>query len=49
LPEPAQSEFLEHHGDLFGPEFWRAVQEKLRAGELPEIFPYRPERRLSFS
>jgi isocitrate dehydrogenase kinase/phosphatase len=47
LPEPAQSEFLEHHGDLFGPEFWRAVQEKLRAGELPEIFPYGPERRLS--
>lgn len=47
LPEPAQSEFLEHHGDLFRPEFWRAVQEKLRAGELPEIFPYRPERRLA--
>ena len=47
LPEPAQSEFLERHGDLFGPEFWRAVQEKLRAGELPEIFPYGPERRLA--
>jgi isocitrate dehydrogenase kinase/phosphatase len=47
LPEPGQSEFLEHHRDLFRPDFWRAVQEKLRAGELPEIFPYRPERRLS--
>jgi isocitrate dehydrogenase kinase/phosphatase len=46
LPEPAQSEFLAHHGDLFRPDFWRAVQGKLRAGELPEIFPYRPERRL---
>ena len=47
LPEPAQSEFLENHGDLFRPDFWRAVQEKLRSGDLPEIFPYRPERRLS--
>ena len=47
LPEPAQTEFLEHHGDLFRPDFWRAVQEKLRSGDLPEIFPYRPERRLS--
>jgi isocitrate dehydrogenase kinase/phosphatase len=46
LPEPGQSEFLEHHGDLFRPDFWRAVQEKLRSGEPPEIFPYRPERRL---
>jgi isocitrate dehydrogenase kinase/phosphatase len=49
LPEPAQSAFLEHHGDLFRPEFWRTVQEKLRAGERPEIFPYRPERRLAFA
>ena len=48
LPEPAQSEFLEHHGDLFRPQFWREVQKKLRSGEPPEIFPYRPQRRLSF-
>jgi isocitrate dehydrogenase kinase/phosphatase len=48
LPEPAQSAFLEYHADLFRPESWRAVQEKLRAGELPEIFPYRPERRLAW-
>jgi isocitrate dehydrogenase kinase/phosphatase len=47
LPEPAQGEFFEHHGDLFRPDFWRKVQETLRAGELPEIFPYRPERRLT--
>ena len=25
LPEPAQTEFLEHHGDLFRADFWRAV------------------------
>jgi isocitrate dehydrogenase kinase/phosphatase len=31
---------------LFRPAFWRSVQAKLRAGDLPEIFPYAAERRL---
>ena len=35
-----------HHGDLFRPQFWQETQERLRAGELPDIFPYKPERRL---
>jgi isocitrate dehydrogenase kinase/phosphatase len=47
LPESAWTELLKHHGDLFRPEFWRAVQETLRAGEIPEVFPYPPERRLA--
>jgi len=47
LPESAWTELLKHHGDLFRPEFWRAVQERLRAGEIPEVFPYPPERRLA--
>ncbi len=46
FPEPARKALFERHGDLFAPEFWRGVQEKLRAGTLPEIFPYAEERRL---
>src|ERR1051326_4064739 len=47
FPKPARAALLERHGDLFHPEFWRNVQKKLRAGELPEIFPYAHERRLT--
>ncbi len=46
LPKPARAALLEKHADLFQAAFWRRVQEKLRAGELPEIFPYQPESRL---
>jgi isocitrate dehydrogenase kinase/phosphatase len=47
FPEPARNELLKRHGDLFQPQFWRSVQKKLRAGELPEVYPYPPERRLN--
>jgi isocitrate dehydrogenase kinase/phosphatase len=46
LPGPARAALLEQHADLFHPDFWRNVQQKLREGEIPEVFPYRPERRL---
>ena len=46
FPESAREALFARHGDLFRPEFWRGVQEKLRAGELPEIPPYAQERRL---
>jgi isocitrate dehydrogenase kinase/phosphatase len=46
FPEGARDELMKHHGDLFGPQFWRDTQHRLRAGQLPHIFPYRPERRL---
>ena len=46
FPEPARTVLMERHGDLFRPEYWRGVQEELRAGHLPEILPYRNERRL---
>lgn len=38
--------FLQEHGDLFGVEFWRRLQERHRSGEVVEFFPYRDERRL---
>ena len=49
FPEPARRALLERHGDLFQPEFWCAVQDRLRAGDLPEIPPYTEERRLQAS
>ena len=46
LPGPARSGLMEQHSDLFQADFWRGVQRKLKSGEIPEIFPYKPERRL---
>jgi isocitrate dehydrogenase kinase/phosphatase len=46
LPEPARSAFQARHGDLFQPDFWRELQAKWRAGEIPEVFPYHASRRL---
>jgi isocitrate dehydrogenase kinase/phosphatase len=46
LPGSARTALLEQHADLFHPDFWRSVQRKIREGEIPEVFPYRPERRL---
>jgi len=36
----------QHHGDLFGVRFWQRVQDRVRAGEVIEIFPYERSRRL---
>ena len=38
--------FLDAHGDLFTTGFWLDVQDRIRAGELPDLFPYPVERRL---
>jgi isocitrate dehydrogenase kinase/phosphatase len=47
FPDSARASLFERHADLFLPPFWRSMQEKLRAGEIPEVFPYRAERRLA--
>jgi isocitrate dehydrogenase kinase/phosphatase len=46
FPPAASNELMKQHGDLFHPKFWREMQEAIRAGELPEVLPYAPERRL---
>jgi isocitrate dehydrogenase kinase/phosphatase len=38
--------FLAAHGELLTGRWWRGVQERLRAGEIVDIFPYRDEQRL---
>jgi len=38
--------FLNAHGELLAPRFWRQMQERIRAGEFPDFFPYPSSRRL---
>jgi len=46
FPQPWRSGFLERHGDLGTVRFWQDVQARLRRGEIFDIFPYPPHRRL---
>jgi isocitrate dehydrogenase kinase/phosphatase len=47
FPKPALAAVLEHHREIFRADFWRDIQGQIRAGEIPEMFPYRAERRLT--
>jgi isocitrate dehydrogenase kinase/phosphatase len=47
FPERARAALLQHHEEIFGADFWRTIQRQIRAGEIPEVFPYRAERRLA--
>jgi isocitrate dehydrogenase kinase/phosphatase len=47
FPKPALAALLEHHHEIFRADFWRAIQRQIRAGEIPEVFPYGAERRLA--
>jgi isocitrate dehydrogenase kinase/phosphatase len=38
-----------HHSDLFEVRFWKRIQERVRSGEVIEIFPYDRSRRLGAS
>jgi isocitrate dehydrogenase kinase/phosphatase len=46
LPGRLREVFLQAHGELLTGRWWREVQERLRAGEIVDIFPYREEQRL---
>ena len=43
VPASIWERFCEVHGDLFTPEFWTGVQERLADGDIPDFYPY-PER-----
>jgi isocitrate dehydrogenase kinase/phosphatase len=47
FPKPALAALLEHHPEIFRADFWCAIQRQIRAGEIPEVFPYAAERRLA--
>ncbi len=38
--------FTRHHGDLFDVDFWQAMQDQKRQGEIIDIYPYPCGRRL---
>lgn len=46
LPAELKATFEAHHGDLFRPAFWQAMQQRHRDGEIIDIFPYAEHRRL---
>jgi len=46
LPGDLGTAFLAHHAGLFQPEFWWSMQERQRAGEVVDFFPYPATRRL---
>src|SRR5204862_5637775 len=48
VAEPKAREiFYEYHRDLLDPGFWRAKQERVRAGEQEDVFPYPEEQRFA--
>jgi isocitrate dehydrogenase kinase/phosphatase len=46
LPSALRDIFKDKHGDLFRIEPWQAIQARVAAGELMEIFPYTDDARL---
>lgn len=46
LPGPLGDAFLSRHADLLDVEFWKDMQERQLRGDLVEVLPYKPERRL---
>ena len=49
LPRNLNAVFDRQHADVFDFRFWEQMQERLRAGEVIDIFPYGSSRRLSAS
>jgi isocitrate dehydrogenase kinase/phosphatase len=44
---PALRDVLDaSHGDLYQVEYWRGIQDRVNSGEVMDIFPYHPSRRL---
>ncbi len=41
----AKKVFDEMHSDLYEPDFWRDLQDKIRNGFVPDLFPYRRKQR----
>ncbi len=46
MTEELREEFASAHGDLFRADAWQAIQDRIRAGELIEVFPYDETARL---
>jgi isocitrate dehydrogenase kinase/phosphatase len=40
FPPELEAAFIDAHGDLLTAAYWREIQERLRQGEIVDIFPY---------
>ncbi|MBM4423501.1 MAG: bifunctional isocitrate dehydrogenase kinase/phosphatase [Chloroflexi bacterium] len=47
FPGDLRALFTETHGDLLGVDFWIKLQQRHRAGEVIDIFPYKQSKRLT--
>ena len=45
-PAPLRDIFLGSHADLLTVEYWRDMQQRQKAGEVVDVFPYKDSRRL---
>lgn len=45
-PGTLRDAFLQAHGDLLDVRYWRDTQARVRTGEILDVFPYQPYRRL---
>ena len=46
LPKPLRELFVRVHGDLLRPEWWNRMKERHKKGEIVDVIPYKPARRL---
>lgn len=46
LPGELGQLFLEAHGELLTPEYWRRMQRMAEEGEVGDVYPYKEDRRL---
>ncbi len=49
FPAPLRQVMEEHHGRLFTAEFWQELQQRTRAGELLDFYPYPQAKRFHCS
>jgi isocitrate dehydrogenase kinase/phosphatase len=47
-PGPLREAFLREHGEILTPAFWRNMQARQQAQEIPDFYPYPQSRRLSW-
>jgi isocitrate dehydrogenase kinase/phosphatase len=46
IPADLRGAFLEVHGEIFDPAFWERLAARHRAGDVIDVLPYKPGRRL---
>ena len=46
FPQPLRELFVRVHGDLLHPRWWNRMKERHLRGEILDIIPYKPARRL---